>query len=132
MSSASDFDRMILDFFRDDPATAYYQKSSLGTYDPATGEVASTLIEVPVQIILLDLTRNSNGLSSKFGTEILSGDKECYILPPEKADPLALPLVIDTTADRIRIGSIVYKVFRMQEANPTGASPLLYNLMLRR
>ena len=100
MSSASDFDRMILEFMRDDPMTCHYQKSSAGTYDPSTGELAVTLVEVPCSGILLDMTSNSNGLSSKFGTEILAGDKELYLLPPEKVDPLATPLVIDTTADR--------------------------------
>jgi len=132
MSSANDFDRMILDFMNDDPCTAYYQKSFAGSYDPATGELAVTLVEIPVQVILVDLTRNNNGLSSKFGTTILVGDKDCYMRPPEKADPLATPLVIDTTADRLRVGSIVYKVYDMKSADPTGSAPLLYNLMLRR
>lgn len=132
MSSANDFDRMILDFMNDDPCTAYYQKSNAGAYDPSTGELATTLVEIPVQIILVDMTRNNNGLSSKFGTEILAGDKECFMRPPEKADPLMIPLVIDTTADRLRVGSIMYKVQDMKEANPTGAAPILYNLMLRR
>lgn len=132
MSAANDFSRMILDFMRDDPLTAYYIKATTGAYDPSTGEVAVTTVEIPVQAILLDLIRTNNGLSSKFGTEILAGDKEVYVLPPEKADPLAIPLVVDTTSDRIRIGNTTYKIEVMKEANPSASAPLLYDLLIRR
>lgn len=132
MSASSDFDRAILEFFNDDPLTATYLKFTVGVYDPSTGEASVTNVEIPVKCILLDMTRTNNGLSSKFGTLVSEGDKECYILPVEKADPLAIPLVIDTTSDRLKIGSITYNVAAMKEANPTGSAPLLYNLMLKR
>ena len=132
MSAESDFLPMILDFFRDDPATGYYTKYQQGSYDPATINYTTTAVEIPCKILLLDLTRNSNGLSSVFGTEILAGDKECWLLPPEKADTTAIPLTIDTTADRLRVGSITYKIETMKEANPTGSNVIVYQLMLRR
>lgn len=133
MSAASSFDRMIVEFFRDDPCTATYIQTVAGVFNPATGEMSSsTTLETPVQIILLDMTRSSNGLSSKFGLLISEGDKEVYVRPPNKTNPLALPLNIDTTSDFLKVGSITYKVASMREANPTGAAPLLYNLMLKR
>lgn len=116
----------------DDPATGYYTKYQQGAYDTATSEYANIPVEVPCSILLLDLTRNNNGLSSVFGTEILAGDKECWMLPPEKADNTTMPLVIDTTSDRLRVGNITYKIVTMKEANPTGANPIAYQFMLRR
>lgn len=133
MSAESDFlVSCVLPFFQDDPMTATYIKALPSVYDPSTGAASSTTLEIPVKCILLDLTRINNGLSSKFGTLVSEGDKEVYILPSEKADPLATPLVIDATSDRLRIGSITYDVKAMKEANPTGAAPLLYNLLIRR
>ena len=132
MSSASDFDRAIMDFMNDDPLTAYYTQYIQGSYDPSTSTYSTTTIEVACKSIMLDLTRNNNGLSSKFGTEILDGDKELYLLPPPKDDPLALPIQIDTTSDRVRIGNITYKVAVAKVLDPTNADIMLYNLMLRR
>lgn len=117
---------------RDDPAIGYYQKSIQGSYDPSTGDYSTSLVEIPCSIILEDLTRNSNGLSYDFGTDIIAGDKNCYLLPPEKADPTVMSLVIDTVADRIRVGAQIYRIENMKSADPTGANPLLYQLMLRR
>lgn len=133
MSAQSDFlYSCIIPFFQDDPATGYYTKYQQGTYDPATSEYTNIPVEIPCSLLLLDLTRNNNGLSSVFGTEILAGDKECWMLPPEKADNTILPLVIDTTSDRLRVGNITYKIVTMKEANPTGANPIAYQFMLRR
>lgn len=133
MSAESDFMvDCIMAFLNDDPAIGYYQKSIQGSYDPSTGDYSASIVEIPCSIILEDLTRNSNGLSYDFGTDIVAGDKNCYLLPPEKADPTAIPLVIDTVADRIRVGTQIYRIINMKSADPTGANPLLYQLMLRR
>lgn len=122
---------MLLSFFQDDPLTAYYIKYT-ATFNPATGENAQTPTEIPVQAILLDLTLLSNGLTTRYGTEIVAGDKQLYILPPEKFDSTASPLVIDTSTDMVRVGSVTYKVFHMKEINPSAASPLVYDLHIRR
>ena len=132
MSVADDFDRMIYDFFNDDPAIGYYIQATTPVFNPETGDNESPDVETPVQIILLDLMRTSNGLSSKFGTEIVAGDKEVYIRPPEKTNSSATPLVINTVSDRIRIAGITYQVVVMKEATPTGTSPLLYDMHIRR
>lgn len=131
-STEDDFMRMLFDMFSDDPATGYYQKFSTGSYDPNTGENIQTMTEIPVQIILQDLTRNSNGLSYDFGTDIVAGDKNCYVLPPNKVDSSQPQLMIDTVADRLRVGTLVYRVENMKSTDPTGSNPILYQLMLRR
>jgi hypothetical protein len=132
MSAANDFDRMIYDFFNDDPAIGYYIQAGTPVFNPATGDNQSVDTEVVVEIMLLDLTRTSNGLSQKFGTQIVAGDKEVYIRPPEKTDPLATPLIINTVSDRIRIAGITYQVVVMKEATYTGTSPLLFDMHIRR
>ena len=132
MSAESEFLPMIMAFMRDDPTTAYYIKYTQGSYDPTTSEYTTVEVETPCQCLILDLTRNNNGLSSVYGKEILAGDKDCYMLPPEKADVNAMPLVIDTVSDRIRIANTTYKVCDMKVSDPTGTNPLLYQLMLRR
>lgn len=131
MSAASDFDRMILDFMADDPMTATYLQY-IEEYDYATSENVLVEIATPVSGILLDFGRTNNGLSSKFGEMVLAGDKDFYMLPTQKRDALATPIVPNTTSDKIIVAGITYKIHVMKEASPTGTNPLLYNFMLRR
>lgn len=131
MSAASDFDRMILDFMADDPMTATYLQY-IEEYDYATSENILVEIATPVSGILLDFDRTSNGLSSKFGEMVLAGDKDFYMLPTQKRDPIAAPIIPNTTSDKITVAGITYKIHVSKSADPTGAAPLLYNFMLRR
>lgn len=131
MSAASDFDAMIMDFMRDDPMTATYLQY-IEDYDYATSENILIEVRTPVSGILLDFDRTNNGLSSKFGELVISGDKDFYMLPTQKRDPLATPIVPNTTSDKIIVAGITYKIHMMKAADPTGAAPLLYNFMLRR
>ena len=131
MSSTSDFDRMCLDFINDDPMTATYLQY-IEDYDYATSENIVIEVRTSVSGILLDFDRTSNGLSSKFGEMVLAGDKDFYMLPTQKRDPLATPIVPNTTSDKIIVAGITYKIHVMKSADPTGAAPLLYNFMLRR
>ena len=132
MSAANEFQSMILQFMQDDPTTVYYTKYTQGVYDPTTSLFTTTAVEIPCSAIFQDLTRNNNGLSQVYGKEILEGDKDMYLYPPERANPSATPLTIDTTSDRVRVGNILYKVAVVKSADPTGNAPLLYNMMLRR
>jgi len=132
MSVASDFDRAILEFMQDDPLTVTYVSSSSGTMNYETGEYVPILVSTPCAALLLDLTRNNAGFSTKFGLLVTQGDKEVWLQPPEKADRYAEPLVITPGADKVVIGSTTYTVAVMTEINPTGDSPVIYNMMLRR
>ena len=133
LSTSEDFDRAILEFFADDPLTAYYIKQ-VGdpVFNATTGENLFTTEEIPVEALLLDMTLNSNGLSSKYGTEIMAGDKELYIRPPEKTDSSATPLIVNTTTDKVRVNGVDYKVCNMKEINPSASNPLTYYLHIRR
>lgn len=131
MSAAADFMPMILDFMRDDPLSVQHIQSTQGTYDPATSEYTYTESITTCSAILLDMTRNLNGQSTKFGTDIIFGDKELYMLPPNRADSTAPQLVINTATDRIKVGNTLYKIEVMKEAKPDATIPLLYNFLLR-
>lgn len=131
MSAASDFDRMILDFMADDPMTATYLQY-IEDYDYATSENVLVEVATPVSCILLDFERTNNGLSSKFGQLVIAGDKELYMLPTQKRDLVATPIIPNTTSDKIIVAGITYKIHVSKSADPTGAAPLLYNFMLRR
>lgn len=131
MSAASDFDQMLLLFMADDPMTATYLQY-IEDYDYTTSENVLVEVATPVSCILLDFERTNNGLSSKFGQLVIEGDKELYMLPTQKRDPIAAPIIPNTTSDKIIVAGITYKIHVMKEANPDAVAPLLYNFMLRR
>jgi hypothetical protein len=132
MSAASEFDNMIREFFNDDALFGTYIQYGTPVYDTTTGESTTSETQIPVQLIFLDFDRMVNGQSSKFGTDILQGDKDCYMYPTNKADVLAPLLVPNPTSDRITVAGVTYKIVVMKEANPQMNAPLLYNFMLRR
>jgi hypothetical protein len=107
--------------------SALYVKTKTGEYDPETGEVASSTKTLPVRGCLLDA---DDRLSMKFNTSIQAGDKQFLMQPPEKAG--GIPLKIEPESDSIKIGSTLWRVVAIKETNPTGASPILYEIILRR
>jgi hypothetical protein len=129
MSAQSDFNAMIVDFFNDDPQTGIYHQYQQGTYNTATSEYSVTQVDTVVNVITLDLTRNSNGLSSKYGTSILDGDKDVYMKPFYVSD---VAVSINTTSDKITISGVLYKVCVSKVLDPTGASPMLFNFLVKR
>lgn len=129
MSAESDFSAAIQEFFNDDPLVATYHQYSQGSYNPATSKYESVQVDTLVQAILLDLTRNTSGASSKFGSLISEGDKELYMKPLVGS---SLPSSVNTTSDKVTVGGLTYKVSTMRSLDPTGASPMLYNLYLKR
>lgn len=132
MSIISDFDDVVVEFMRDYPMLATYVQAASSTYNPATGSVSSTPVETEVDAILLDLTLSSNGLSLRHGTTVIAGDKQLVVRPPNKKDPLAPALVINTATDRVIVNGITYKVVTFKEINPTGNDPILFDLYIRR
>lgn len=127
-----DFDATVLAFLQDYGNTFTLVKPGAEAYDPATATVTQVNEEIPVQGILMDLTLQSNGLSAKYGTLVQAGDKEVYLRPPHKTDPLISPVEITPTIDKIVAEGIVYNIVTMKELNPTGTNPVLYTLYLRR
>lgn len=127
-----DFDHTVLEFIREDGFVAQYKKMS-GTYNPATASLTSSASEtIEVNAILLDLTLQSNGQSTRFGTLVINGDKQLLVQPPNKANPLAPALEINTATDRVVVNGVEYKIVTFKELNPTGTDPIYYDLYIRR
>jgi len=127
----NDFDAAVLEFFNDYPLTITYIQSVNGSYDPATSEYTVSEIATECKAILLDLTHINNGLSTKYGTQIVSGDKELYLLPPEK-DFFSAPLIITPSSDKVVVNNVTYTVAAMKEINPTGNAPIVYTFHIQR
>lgn len=108
---------------------ATYTSVAQGEYDPATG-VSIVETTQTVKAVLLDLTLQSNGLSLKYGTEILAGDKEAYVIPPQRHG--GSPISVTPMADKLTMAGVEYTVVTFKEVNPTGADPYVYFIYLRR
>lgn len=127
-----DLDLALLEFIKESGTSAILLKQSEGAYDPALGEVSTTVVEIPVQAILMDLTLQSNGLSVKYGTQVETGDKELYMRPPHKTNTALAPVEINPNSDKIKVGTTVYKIVTLKELNPSASDVILYTLYLRR
>lgn len=122
-----DFDLAVLELMNEFGTTGQYVRVRTGDYNPATGTAQTTTIEATVQLIVMDLTLQSNGNSVKYGTKIEAGDKEIYIRPTEQMKLLG----IDPATDSVRVGDVTYKVVTHKEVNPTGNHPIVYSLYVR-
>jgi hypothetical protein len=132
MTAFADFDGAIGEFFDDFGFEATLLKINSVTHNTTTRGSTPVVVEIPVEAILMDLTLQSNGLSVKFGTLVQAGDKELYVRPPNKVDPVLLPLTITPQKDRVRVNGVEYSVVTMKEVNTTGSEALLYDLYIRR
>lgn len=131
MSTSEDFDRAVLEFIADDPLTVTYQSNSQ-SYSDTTATNTITTVSIPCQAIFLEVDpRKVTGDGAKDGTQIRDGDKLLFMRPPEKTDPLRIPLVINPVLDRIVVGTTIYKIVKMKQTNPSAANCILYELYLR-
>jgi hypothetical protein len=130
MTDFTDFDNALAEFFTEFGFEATFMKVSGETY--SGGENIITYTEIPVEAILMDLTLQSNGLSAKFGTLVEAGDKELYIRPSEKTDPLSAPLTVTPVKDKVKVNGVEYRIASMKEVNTTATEPLLYDLYIKR
>lgn len=123
-----DFHRTVLELMDEFGGTGTFVKVKEGTYDPNTGTTSAVTVEATVQLIVMDLTLQSNGYSVKYGTLIQAGDKEIYIRPTEQMKLLG----IDPASDSVKVGNVTYKIVSFKEVNPTGTDPIVYSLYVRR
>lgn len=111
-------------------ATGTYTSSSEGPYDTSTGSATRIELSQSCPMVLVDLTLQSNGLSTRFGTQVLAGDKEAYVIPPHKAGGQRVTVTPDS--DRVTFGDVTYTVVTYKDANPSGSDSWVWYLYLRR
>lgn len=121
----NEFERAAFELVTEFGTEGLYKSSGDREYIPG-GDVVITRVETAVKAVILDLTLQSNGMSLKYGTEILAGDKEAYVIPP------ATNLKINPGSDKLVVAGIEYTVVTFKEVNPTGTKPYVYMLYLRR
>lgn len=127
-----DFDRLVSDMMSDFGFTATYIRMVSSTPNDTTGGITVVTEDIPVQAIKMELIRPIEGSGSKTGTLIQDGDLILYVRPTEKTDVLADALVINPTADRLLINSVMWKIVTVKEYNPSASDVILYELYIRK
>jgi hypothetical protein len=129
---SSDFDAAVAAMFSDFGGTAYYLRGNAGNYDPSQGEYTATQTSIPVSAIVLDFNLKKDGMGEAGDSLVKVGDKQVFIRPPQKTEPFSSSISIDTTSDRIQIGSTVYKIVTFKEINTSADNQVLIELYVRR
>lgn len=138
MANLSDFFSVVKELIKELGGTAtYITPSGENTYDPATGSVTTTMSEIQMEGILMDLTLQSNGLGTRLGSMVEQGDKVFYARPSDSVTPALMPqgsLLVNTANDKVVVGGITYQVITIKTVDPnaTGTNPVLFELYLRR
>lgn len=125
-----DFDAAVAEFMVEMGFEGTLVKRVVGEYDPSAGEPSMTITNIPVKMIILDLTLQSNGYSTKYGTLVEAGDKEIYMQPPQKNGYELSE--INPASDTVISQGIEYRIVSTKDVNPNGVSPILYTLYVRR
>lgn len=107
-----------------------YTSTTEGSYNVSTASVTRVELAQQTPMVLVDLTLQSNGMSTKYGTQVLAGDREAYVIPPHKSGGQAVP--ITPNSDRVTFGGITYTVVTFKDANPSGGDSWVWYLYLRR
>jgi hypothetical protein len=110
--------------------TGTYTSTTEGSYDVSTASVTRVELNQTVPMVLVDLTLQSNGMSTKYGTQVLAGDREAYVIPPHKYG--GQQVSITPNSDRVTFGGVTYTVVTFKDANPSGTDSWVWYLYLRR
>lgn len=124
--STSDFNDVVSEFF---DAQGWSCSATLikttSVYDPNTSENIVTEKRYAMQAIPFDYINKFQGATTQTETLIRTGDKQVFIKPtPLVAD-------IDPSADKLQIGTTIYKIVTVKTVNPTLTNPLYHELFVR-
>lgn len=100
--------------------------SESGTYDPSTGTFSSTKSTYQVNGIVLDLTFIAYSTKPEANTLIQESDKRVLL------DGSKLPITIRGDGFSLTFAGSVWKIVSVKEINPTGASSIMYDLIVRK
>lgn len=109
--------------------------ATLRTYTEGTyvdGEVIRTSEDIPVKAAMFDYANSGAGDKANFGTTILEGDKQCFMLPVSLTNPQSTNPDFKANRDCIVIAGVEWKVLTIKEINPTGVHTSVYDLHLRK
>lgn len=111
----------------------YTHNSSEGSYNPSTGEYTATVQTFNLKGILMDMPLHRNGMQVKAGTMIQDGDKLLFVVPaPGMLEVPYLTSMENVSADTVKTGTTVWRVYNVKTADPDGSGPIVYEFYLRR
>lgn len=127
------FDRTVASMMSKFGTTGAIKVAVSESYDPATSENSVIYQDYPVNIMVFDYVRKSEGEGTQNNTLIKTGDKQVYVQPPQKTEvALALPH-LNSNRDLLVIGDKVYKIVTVKQLNPSMVqeNSILYELYIR-
>lgn len=124
--STSDFHSVVREFFRDQGwSTAAVLIKTTSVYDDATSENITTERRYTVRAMPFDYIRKEQGDGTLGQTLVRSGDKQIFLAPSQYVKE------IDPSADKIQLGTKVYKIVTVKTVDPTLSDVLYYELFVR-
>lgn len=124
--STSDFNDVVAEFFDVQQwGGAATLIKEISTYDPNTSENIVTEKRYTMKAMVFDYFNKFEGLTTQANTLIKTGDKQVLIKPN------SLVTSIDPSADKLQIGSTIYKIITVKECNPSLTNTLYYELFIR-
>lgn len=131
MPNLNDFDQTVALFMRDFGGTASLLIQGNKVRNVETGTIDFEYVSYDVKAILLDLTLQSNGMTTINGTLIESGDKRAFIQPRNKSDPTLTMPVVRPNKDKFAMGGKVYTIITLKETDPSTTNNVMLELYLR-
>ena len=131
MSRFSDFDQVVVGMMEDFGVVSQLLIQGDGVFDPVTGSYTDATTSYDVNTIYMDFTLARFGQQTAEGTLIQIGDKQCFMQPLNKSDPLQAMPTVQANRDRISVGGRVYKIANLKVINPAMNDAIVYEMHLK-
>jgi hypothetical protein len=124
--STSDFNSVVSEFFdAQDWSTKCYLIKYTDSYDETTSENTQVEKKYETKAMIFDYIKKNEGLSTESQTLIKTGDKQVFLKPSRFFSE------IDSSKDRLQVGSKIYKIITVKDFNPNLSNCLYYELYVR-
>lgn len=131
MGRFSDFDQVVVGMMEDFGIVSQLLIQGDGVFNPATQEYVAAITSYDVNTIFMDFTLARFGTQTAEGTLIQTGDKQCYMQPLNKRNPLLTMPTVQPNKDQISVGGRVYKIANLKMINPTMTDAIVYEMHLK-
>lgn len=131
MGRFSDFDQVVVGMMEDFGVVSKLLIQGDAALNADTGEYLPSETSYDVNTIYMDFTLARFGTQTAEGTLIQTGDKQCYMQPLNKSNPLLAMPNVQPNRDRISVGGRVYKIANLKMINPTMSDAIVYEMHLK-
>lgn len=131
MGRFSDFDQVVVGMMEDFGVVSQLLIQGDGVFNPTTQEYVANITSYDVITIFMDFTLARFGTQTAEGTLIQTGDKQCYMQPLNKRNPLLAMPTVQPNKDQISVGGRVYKIANLKMINPTMTDAIVYEMHLK-